>query len=405
MKINNNRISGKLFSPLLVVFKAVSGSVKKVAGKRISGYYGQLTKFSLDEESVRILKDRNISVKNTERLPKKMPVNGDVSFHDFWEKVPGSKSYMDTIDHQLMKVKDCKDNEKEEVNGGRPVLSGTWHVKGPGLERPATRFKRMLQRVIYNMIGHKYKGRYYDNPKLLIQKEVLATNVYKIIKGNAVGGVAMNGYGAHYTVDRDKGRYYGAFKHLDGFMDASAMNPEDKVRMCDQPATELVLRRYLLGDEDYLKMDNYMYDRLSGSFHSIDFGMSFYNQSTLDPDCDFDQFKAAMLKTSRKHRLQYNVLGNGDNLLKLVKSKNADDTDDGIKNGLKMIALLTDKDLEEQVAVISNPKARAALLLILVSKCKQAQCILYRSFPDLYPRYKDTKWPEYSTRKVMNLVV
>lgn len=50
------------------------------------------------------------------------------------------------------------------------------------------------------------------------------------------------------------------------------------------PVTNLVMRRFLLGDQDYLKLDNYLFkhaeddELLTGKLVSIDFGMSFYNR-------------------------------------------------------------------------------------------------------------------------------
>ncbi|MDP0562292.1 MAG: hypothetical protein QS721_08200 [Candidatus Endonucleobacter sp. (ex Gigantidas childressi)] len=411
----NNKINpGKQSLPVFAADAEVAEPCadKMWAGKKIAKHDEEITESSrslrrgdVDKPELSSLKDKKCLVKDVESLSQ-VAVNGDIPFNEFWEPVDGDqKSHMDTVDHQLMMVKSCKDN-KSGV-GERPELSGKWHVKGPGLEKFSTRLKRFFQGLVYGMVGKKYKGKYYNDPKLLIQKEIAATNIYRAVKSCGVDNSDdfQSSYGAHFTNDSKTGRSYGAFKHLEGYQDAGQVDNKVLRDMRDNPASELVIRRFFLGDEDYLKMNNYMYDPNTSAFHSIDFGMSFYNKAVLSPDCTFEQFKKIMLKPSKKHRLQYRRKMGKDTLLGLIKSRESEDTHNAILSGLSMVALVGDEALNENVAGISNPQARDAMWSILASKRQQAQCILYRSFPEKFAAYENVEWPAKPSRKVMNHLV
>ena len=332
------------------------------------------------------------------------PVNGEIPFDQFWKKVPTSKSHRDTVDHQLMTV-NLSDKNIVAIDPGLSGLSGQWHVKGPGKERLGTRCKRFVQRVIYRIGGQRYKGDYYDDPRLLIQKEIVATNLYKAAKCQIIhDDFFSRNYCAHYTVDNKKSRFYGAFKHLEGFVDAGQLDKTLSFRKKHNPALELVLRRFLLGDEDYLKLDNYMYKKETGDLYSIDFGMAFYNKLTLKDGCDFQQFKARLLKPSKKHRLQY-LKRDKSTLLALVKMQRPEEVDNAIKNALKMTALLDDQMLVRQLSKITKKRVRRSMLNILQNKRQQAQYILYKSFPEEFQAYREVGWPRQPGRHIMNQLV
>lgn len=332
------------------------------------------------------------------------PVNGSVPFDEFWEVKPGTKSYQDTVDHRLMVVKSsvALDTEVTSPDSAETLISGTWHVKGPGKESIGTRLKRVVQKLAYIATLKMHKAGFYRDSKLLIQKEIMATSLYKEAMKTITSEEAdsMKDYQAHYTVDLQNKRSFGAFKHLEGFQDLADL--DCKTIEIDHKyhfATALVFRRFFVGDEDYLKLDNYMYDNNNKRLYAIDFGMAFYNKVLLDKNTDFDSFKAQMLKPSRKHRLQYR---DKDNLMTAIKSGSDDEVTEGIKKGLVMVANLEDTVLKQQAKVISKDVARDSMLAILKARRDQARCILYESFPQDFAAYSDTQWPSLSMRKAMN---
>lgn len=309
-------------------------------------------------------------------------------FYDFWKQRRGNRNFTDTVDHRLMEVRGMK---------GEPLsVKGVWHLKSPGNESPRERHKRRLQKTIYGLLNQNYKGRYYDDHKLLVQKEVLATNIYRAVmlaeeKPDKVFAEQLQ---CGYSFDESHNRHYVAIKHLDGYENASVMfYPEvegPEWRIFDErhnPAADLVIRRFFLGDEDYLKLDNYMIRRNADQaartrMYSIDFGMAFYNMFRLPKRCSMKQFRKKLLGKSKKHRVQYHGKSNIHTVLRLM---NSGQVERGILAGLEKITKLDDEVLDRLLWHIHDPVARTSLFAILKHRRDQAKAILW---PETHP------WPE-----------
>lgn len=316
---------------------------------------------------------------------QQLSVNGSTAFSQFWQDVPQAQRYTDTVDHRLMTVA----REQQRLTG----MEGHWHVKGPGRESRATKMKRAFQRLVYFLSGRLYKGRYYDDPQLLIQKEVVATQLYRCIKSARDPEFAQV-YQCGYSYDQEHKRHYGAFKHLEGCQEMARLAPEDRPAFSPEhnPAVDLVIRRFLLGDEDYLKLDNYMYKPTGEGaqvLYAIDFGMAFYNRFKLPERCDFATFKKRLLTPSGKHRVQYH---NRKTLLDFVGSN----CDRDLKAGLEMVASLSDDAIKAQCAGIARDGIRMQLETIIKYKRDQARFITGR----------DNNWPDKRVSSaVMNRLV
>ena len=309
-------------------------------------------------------------------------------FHSFWQSKSGGGKFTDTVDHQIMEVRGLK--------GDLLSVKGVWHLKSPGKESPRERRKRKFQKIIYGLLGQKYKAAYYDDHKLLVQKEVLATNIYRtvILGGSKPDENFAEEFQCGYSFDEVNKRHCVASKHLDHYDNASTLfyrNVEGpEWRIFDEthnPATNLVIRRFLLGDEDYLKLDNYMIkqnqDRSARTrMYCIDFGMAFYNMFRLPQRCSIGQFTERLMGKSKKHRVQYR---GKPTIHTVLESMNPGQVDRGIRSGLQKIALLDEKLLGMQLRHIHDPGARQSLLTLLQHRRDQARAILW---PKIFP------WPE-----------
>lgn len=316
------------------------------------------------------------------------PSMNSLPFNDFWELKKGGESFADTVDHQIMEVR--------AVKGELVAVEGLWHLKSPGKESPRERRKRKFQGVFYRLLGQEYKGKYYDDHKLLVQKEVLATSLYRavVLGGSESDETFAEEFQCGYSFDETQNRHCVAVKHLDDFENASTLfyrnleGPE--LRIFDEthnPATDLVIRRFFLGDEDYLKLDNFMIkqnqDRAARTrMYCIDFGMAFYNMFHLPKGCNLSQFRKKLLGKSKKHRVQYHGKPNIHTVLRLM---NPGQVEQGIQSGLKKIARLEDDVLDVQLRHIHDPVARASLFILLKHRRDQARAMLW---PEAF------LWPE-----------
>lgn len=160
------------------------------------------------------------------------------------------------------------------------------------------------------------------------------------------------------------------------------------------PVTNLVMRRFLLGDQDYLKLDNYLFkhaegdelvnvedgdDLITGKLVSIDFGMSFYNQFPLPRDCSMEEFTEKLLHPSSLHRFQYR---GKKTLLSMVEQMPEDQVKRSVELALRRIAKLSDKQLDELAEHMHQPELREAMYDVLRFKRAQAQALL-----------KEGSWP------------
>ena len=314
-------------------------------------------------------------------------------FYDFWKAKEGGEVFTDTVDHQVMEVRGLK--------GKLLPVEGLWHVKSPGKESPRERRKRIFQKIVYRLLGQDYKGKYYDDHKLLVQKEVLATNLYRavVLDDEKPDKTFADEFQCGYSFDETRNRHCVAVKHLDNYKNASTLFYRDvegpEWRIFDEthnPATDLVIRRFFLGDEDYLKLDNYMIkqnpDQATRTrMYSIDFGMAFYNMFHLPRQCSLSQFRSKLLGKSRKHRVQYHGKPTIHTVLRLM---NQGQVEQGIQTGLEKIARLEDAMLGRQLWHIHDTTARKALFTLLKYRRDQARAMLWPeefSWPkDLSPR-------------------
>ena len=323
-------------------------------------------------------------------------------FDQFWEPETTEAAEEDTVDHQRMRVRSDRLQAKQ--------LAGTWHVKTPGNESVPERLKRNLQKLIYRITGQRYKAEFYNDKQLLAQKEVMAGNVYKAVMAKAGDPQFQETYQMHYSINEKSQGHCIASRHLEGYLPGSQLvvDPSDRssqvhykaFRSEHNPATNLVIRRFLLGDEDYLKLDNYMFapdpdpekadeQRLL----NIDFGMAFYSQCKLPEMCDLDQFQKKIMRPSAKHFIQYR---GKHTMHSVIAAMNPEDARKGIKTALQMIANLTDEEIEVQTKHIHQPDVRKAMAIILKFKRDQAAAILY---PEQH------SWPQELGRNVINSLV
>ena len=301
-------------------------------------------------------------------------------FNDFWKLKEDGGKFTDTVDHQIMEVRRLK--------GERVSVDGLWHLKSPGRESSGERRKRKFQKIIYRVLGQNYKGLYYDDHKLLVQKEVLATSLYHavILEDNKPDEPFAEEFQCGYSFDETQNRHCVAVKHLNDYENGSTLFDRNiegpQWRIFDEthnPATNLVIRRFFLGDEDYLKLDNYMIKQDQNQMartrmYCIDFGMAFYNMFRLPRRCSIRQFKKKLLAKSKKHRAQYHGKPNIHTVLRLMDQGQVER---GILNGLEKVARLEDEMLDMQLRHIHDPVARISLFTLLKHRRDQARAMLW----------------------------
>lgn len=309
-----------------------------------------------------------------------LPSINDRPFHNFWKVRDGARDFRDTVDHRVMEVRDTEGNSLS--------IDGAWHIKSPGKESGRERFKRFLQKVAYFILRQPYKGHYFDDHKLLVQKEVLASNLYRsiVLAEREPDEQFAREFQCGYSYDETGDRHCVAMKHLEGYKDASTLFHKNiegvQHQIFDErhnPASNLVIRRFFLGDEDYLKLDNYMYKtnsdiRARTRMYCIDFGMAFYNLFRLPKECTLAQFKEKLLTKSQKHEAQYRDV---PDMMAVIRLMNPGQVESGIHWALTRIASLSDEFLVRQVSQIYDDQARQALLAVLFHKRQQARAMLY----------------------------
>ena len=346
--------------------------------------------------------------------PDIIPSMNTCQHENFWELVPGQHNDADTVDHKLMSVSP----DRPEAQ----TYFGKWHGKTPGHESTGEKLKRYFQKMMYWMTGQRYKADYYDNKQLLAQKEVLAANVYREVVGTEADSRFNNDYQVGYSlkeagstgVERE---HCIASKHLKGYDKGHRMvqNPSDssstvhltRFHKRHNPMVNLVIRRFLLGDEDYLKLDNYMFVNDSPDSKraigpnakqrlvNIDFGMSFYNRCKLPSECSLAQFRHKMMTPSLKHRAQYRGKHTIHTVIQAMDSAGKN-TDAMMVDALNMIAAMSDAKLKSLVGHVHHPEARSALLQILRFKRDQAAAIV---------NPQQQNWPEEPGRWTLSALV
>ncbi|WP_062268883.1 hypothetical protein [Endozoicomonas arenosclerae] len=317
-----------------------------------------------------------------------LPSINDRPFQEYWEKAPG-KVQPGVVDHKLMRVKkEAAETEKDAELRKAGVKEDVWHVKTPGHESRAEKFKRLLQKVIFLITGKSYKAHFYDDRKVLAQRECLAAEAYKKAMGYG------QEYIYRYSLDEARQDHCVASKDLEGYYPGNTFFHQTLFPSICQftddhnPATNLVMRRFLLGDQDYLKLDNYLFKQaegeelanveegeelLTGKLVSIDFGMSFYNRFSLPKDCTLDQFAQKLMRPSRLHRMQYR---GQKTLLTMVGQMPKEQVDRSIRLALQRVASLTDQQLGELAQHMHQPEVREAMYDVLKFKRAQAKALL-----------------------------
>ncbi|WP_257255413.1 hypothetical protein [Endozoicomonas sp. SESOKO3] len=345
----------------------------------------------------RPIQDREVAYyKETGQVGRNiLPSINDRPFSEYWEEFPGPIR-RGVVDHRLMRVKtEARGIDKESDSPKTKKNQGLWHIKTLGYESGTEKFKRLLQKVIYLITGKPYKARFYDNRKVLAQRECLAAEAYK--KVMHYGQEYMH----RYSLDEKRQDHCVASKDLKGFYPGDTYFHKTLFPSICQfaddhnPVTNLVMRRFLLGDQDYLKLDNYLFkhaegdelmnvekgdELITGKLVSIDFGMSFYNQFSLPKNCTMDEFTQKLLQPSRLHRVQYR----GKNtLLTMVEQMPDDQVKRSIESALQRIAELSDQHLSELAEHMHQPELREAMYEVLEFKRSQAKALLNQgSWPE-----------------------
>ncbi|KEQ16751.1 hypothetical protein [Endozoicomonas numazuensis] len=348
--------------------------------------------------SQRQIKDRAVAYyKETGQVGRNiLPSINDRPFSEYWEEVPG-KVHRGVVDHKLMQVKQEAREEEESSSPKAEKKKEVWHVKTPGRETGAEKFKRLLQKVIYFITGKSYKAHFYDNRKVLAQRECLAAEAYKQAMGYG------SEYIYRYSLDEERQDHCVASKDLQGYYSGDTFFQQTLFPSISQftddhnPATNLVMRRFLLGDQDYLKLDNYLFKQaeggelshvqegeelLTGKLISIDFGMSFYNQFALPKRCTLEQFTNKLLQPSNLHRVQYR---GQKTLLTMVGQMERDQVQRSIEVALNRIANLSDQQLGELAEHMHQPAIREGMFEILRFKRAQARALLNQESWPLEP--------------------
>ena len=297
-----------------------------------------------------------------------IPSKNDTEFKRYWQTL-GVFPKSGVTRHLLMAVKG-------------DTASSVWHVKTPGCESRRERLKRFAQRLVFTLARLTGKARYYNDRQLLAQREVMAGNLYKeLMKPDAQYEVA-------YTFDESSGSHSIASQHMAGYRKGETCfeylvcGGSKKVEDDYHPAVSLVIRRFLLGDQDWLKLGNYLFkepesERQGCKWLAIDFGMAFYSSMKIPTGCSLKEFAKRVFTPSKLHRVQYK----GRKTVLSYLNQTGRNDQKYARIALEKIAALSDVRLLEICRHVFNPEAREELQSQLFARREQARSILGQQEP------------------------
>ncbi len=274
-------------------------------------------------------------------------------------------------------------------------FEGKWHIKKPGKVSTFEVLKRYLISLIMKLRKKDYKARYFDNTKTLVNKEVLAGKLTQLIHVKGPTFANMDWKLAEdmkfgYLVD-SKGRDCIACQHIaHDYMAIDETAPKVTYDGEHNPATAYVIRRFLMGDEDGVKRQNYLVKRLpmpdqkgAGKkaffaqqlhcFVAIDHGFAFYNRCSQAEGLGFQEFVKWSLTLSRLHKLHYNYIKTNESIMELINAMREVDQQRAVYMALAKIAAITDEDLEQLCNQITDKAERKELLDGLKARIKHAR--------------------------------
>ncbi len=306
--------------------------------------------------------------KTGQMRPDIIPSKNDVEFTGYWQNI-GVHRTSGVTQHQLMRIKSDNDS---------PV----WHVKTPGRESRGEKIKRFVQKIIFTATRLTTKAHYFDNRQLLAQREIMAGNVYKEVMS------AGTDFKLEYTFNEARSDHGVASEHLTGYRKGEscfkylAEGGTKEIQDDYHPAVSLVVRRFLLGDQDYLKPDNYLFedsnaDQKGCKWLAIDFGMAFYSPFEIPKGCNLREFSRRVFKPSKFHRIQYK----GRKTILTYFNRVGRNDEKHARIALEKIAAFSDERINDISRHIFDPEARKTLQHQLIVKRDQAKEILGQATP------------------------
>ncbi|MGI9274062.1 MAG: hypothetical protein ACR2PT_04270, partial [Endozoicomonas sp.] len=269
-------------------------------------------------------------------------------------------------------------------------VSGIWHVKKPGQISRLEKTKRFFVSLVYRLTGSKTKALYYRNTQLLVEKEVLAGKLNRLVmlSGNTYcsGNWGLAEQMHHgYSYDDEQDEHCVANQHIEHSHLASKEFGNDLTYDGENnPASAYVMRRFFLGDADSLKRGNYLVqvdkEHSKRSFVSIDFGMAFHDHWTVPDNIDFSDFVEKVLTPPLAYQAHYSVLKRGEGIHDLFKGMSINDRECSVYMSLQKIAGLSHQKLEEMTQQITDVKERNRILEELTERvdlskklCREAE--------------------------------
>ena len=250
---------------------------------------------------------------------------------------PGVK-LTDTNPHWLMRPTD---------KGVAAGFKGMWHVKKPGKVSKTQVGKRYLVSMFMKARSKLYKAKYFASTKTLVEKEILVGKLHQLfhVKGPTFAqrdwGLAEDMNFGHFT--DEAGEDCVASQHIDhDYMATKEMSPKLVYDGEHNPATAYVTRRYIGGDEDGVKRQNYLVktapmpprpgkegkpdpNRKLHCFVSIDHGYALYNRSELVAGMNFKEFVNWSLELPLSHKLHYKLIKRGESIMDLIEAMRPQD--------------------------------------------------------------------------------
>ena len=273
-------------------------------------------------------------------------------------------------------------------------IDGLWHVKFPMSVGKLEKLKRKLVAGIMHLRNKPYKSRYFNNPKTLAEREVLAGKMAQLVSLRGPSYVSEDwqlNRTPQIEVLHNSGQHCVANRHIYSKYPATLEHGRDIVYDGEHnPASVYVVRRFFLGDEDAVKRDNYLVDVNGDGVHCfipVDYGFSFYNHSDATDTMDFKQFVQWTLHLPGMHRLHYAFLKRGESIMDLIHTMSPQDQHRAVYMALSKIASIQPHEPHIYSQQISDPLERQRIYDQLQKKITTAKRLVEeaRHHPDIQP--------------------
>ena len=289
-----------------------------------------------------------------------------------------------TVPHEIM---------EPTQNALKQGITGLWHVKYPKRVTRMERVKQFFRIVFMKLTNNADKARYFQNPKSMAEREVVAAQLDQLASTRAPS-FATHEWGTtsqQSGILLNNGETCVAGRHIEHDHTASKVLNQDTVYDGEHnPASAFIFRTILFGDYDGAKGDNYLVKSNEAGAHCfipIDYGFTFYKDHRKLLAMPFEQFVTHSLKLPTWQRLHYNVIKRNESIMGVIHSMSQEDKNRAAYMALSKISALNAKGMHTICANISDPAERKRIENHLFQTVTAAKELMKKAeqHPDIQP--------------------